>query len=113
MFGKSALLAILAWSLMALIACQTPEVATPTATSSSTESLSAEQMLTLGDVSDDPADTIEAFQPLADYLATSLADVGIQQDKVMVAPDLETMLEYLKTGQVDLYFESPYGALTV
>jgi len=98
---------------MALIACQTPEVATPTATSSSTESLSAEQMLTLGDVSDHPADTIEAFQPLADYLATSLADVGIQQGKVMVAPDLETMLEYLKTGQVDLYFESPYGALTV
>ena len=39
--------------------------------------------------------------------------LGIQQGKVVVAPDLATMMGYLETGQVDLYFDSPYPALTV
>ena len=50
---------------------------------------------------------------MADYLAAQLTDLGIRQGKVVVAPDLATMMDYLETGQVDLYFDSPYPALTV
>lgn len=71
------------------------------------------QTLILGDVSEDPAETIANFQPLADYLATNLTEFGIQQGNVVVAPNLETMVDHLKNGEVDLYFDSPYPALTI
>jgi phosphonate transport system substrate-binding protein len=67
----------------------------------------------LGDISDAPGETIEAFQPLADYLAERLSDQGIQQGRVVVAPDMPTMMDYMKSGRVDLYFDSPYPALAV
>ncbi len=93
-----------------LVACQT-EKTEPTA--APIEPLSPDQILTLGDISDEPAETIAAFQPLADYLAQNLTRVGIKQGQVVVAPDLPTMMDYMKSGQVDLYFDSPYPALTV
>lgn len=95
---------------LALVACGASE---PTAAPAPAEALSADQVLTLADISDDPAGTIEEFQPLADYLAERLADQGIEQGRVVVAPDLETMAEYLRSGEVDVYFDSPYPALTV
>jgi phosphonate transport system substrate-binding protein len=113
LFRKITLHIVIVGSMVALIACQPVEDTAPTASPLPVETLSPEQTLTLGDISDDPAGTIEDFQPLADYLAAHLADAGIRQGKVVVAPDLETMMHYLETGHVDLYFESPYGALTV
>ena len=75
--------------------------------------LERSQILVLGDVSDDPKETIREFQPLADYLAANLAEYNIRRGEVVVAPDLNTMIDYLKNGEVDLYFDSPYPALTV
>ena len=98
------------WVLLA--ACQKTSTA-PTAAPIPVATLLPDQILALGDVSDDPAGTIEDFQSMADYLAGQLADLGIRQGKVVVAPDLETMMNYLGTGRVDLYFDSPYPALTV
>jgi phosphonate transport system substrate-binding protein len=86
-------------------AAETTENATPA-------DLSPEQVFVIGDISSDPADTIETFQPLATYLAGELSDLGIEKGAVVVASDLPTMLEYLESGEVDLYFDSPYPALT-
>lgn len=69
--------------------------------------------LILADVSDDVNESVEQFQPLADYLAANLAEFGISEGKVVVAPDLEKMTELLKNGEVDLYFDSPYDATVV
>lgn len=73
--------------------------------------LSQEQIITIGIVSDDPAGTIEGFQPLMDYLAQQLSDLGIKQGQVVVTPDFDTMNEKLKSGKVDLFYETAYGAL--
>ena len=72
---------------------------------------SPEQTITIGVVSDDPADEIATFQPLADYLAQKLADQNILAGKVVVTATLEDMEAKLKSGEVDLFFESPYGAV--
>jgi len=77
------------------------------------EEVLPEQTLTLGDVSGSAAWTIEHFQPLADYLAANLSEFGITNGRVVVTSDLPTMLEHLGTGQVDLYFDSPFPALEV
>ena len=104
---------IIVGSLFVLIACQAEASNTPTAVPERTETPPPDQVLTLGDVSGDPAQTIERFQPLADYLAARLSNFGIKQGKVIVTSDLEAMMKALETGQVDLYFDSPYPALAV
>lgn len=96
-------------ALVALAGCRpaptpTPE---PTATSSATGTI------VIADISDDPAGKIADFQPMADYLAAHLADYGIGVGQVKVAPDLETMASLMKSGEVDLYFDSPYPAMIV
>ena len=94
-------------------ACQTaptPVSEVPAPTQAAT--LTQEQVLAIGIVSDDPAGEIEAAQPFADYMAKQLSDMGIQQGTIVVTPDIETMIEKLKSGEVDLYYESAYGALS-
>ena len=74
---------------------------------------SSGRTLTLADVSDSPGKKIAAYQPLADYLAAELAEAGFVQGRVRIAPDLETIGRLLESGDVDLYFDSPYPVLTV
>jgi phosphonate transport system substrate-binding protein len=69
--------------------------------------------LVLGTTSATPVKKIAAFQPMADYLAAQLAAYGYTAGVVKVAPDPETMASWLKTGVVDLDFESLYPALVV
>lgn len=66
--------------------------------------------LVLGDISDEPTEIIEDFQPLADYLA---AEQGRQRGAVAVVPDMETMASWLASGKGDVYFDSPYPAMVV
>lgn len=112
MFRSTRFASIVLIGLLALSACQASMTATPPGVPTP-EAASPDEILSLADISDDPAGTIEEFQPLADYLAERLADQGIKQGRVVVAPDLETMMDYLRSGEVDLYFDSPYPALTV
>lgn len=67
----------------------------------------------LGDISDDPSEVIEGAQPLADYLAARLADQGISEGQVRVTSTTEEMIELLKSGEVDLYFDSVYPAALI
>ncbi len=113
---KNIKLMSLAAIILLFVACQAqeqePEQTAEVETTAIQEDLLPEQIFTLGDISSDPAETIESFSPLANHLASELSEFGIQEGSVVVAPDLSTMLEYLESGVVDLYFDSPFPALT-
>ena len=97
------------------VACQPQFTATPapiSTTAAQSSDLSQDQILAIGIVSDDPAGEIEAAQPFADYMAKQLGDLGIKQGTIVITPDIDTMIEKLKSGEVDLYYESAYGALS-
>jgi phosphonate transport system substrate-binding protein len=92
-----------------LVACTPEQAATPESKPETQES----NALVIGDISDEPAETIKGTQPLADYLAAKLADQGITHGEVKIAPDLETMIQWMKDGEVDIFFDSPYPALVI
>jgi phosphonate transport system substrate-binding protein len=73
----------------------------------------AGRTLVLGDISDEATETIRGTQPTADYLAAQLVDMGITDGTVKIAPDLETMIQWMRDGDVDLYFDSPYPVLVI
>ena len=115
---KAKLLLTSAMILLGVTACTaqpTPppivntEVVVPTATSTPPE----ENPIVLGDISDDPAEVIEGAQPIADYLASQLKDYGITSGQVRVASSIEEMTELLRSGEVDLYFDSTYPATLI
>jgi len=106
------LFSIFALAALALSACQ-PQAAPTSAAVAPVPAvnLTQKQIFTIGVVSDDPAGTIEGFQPFADYMVKQLNDQNIVKGAVVVTPDLDTMVAKLKSGEVDLFYESPYGAL--
>lgn len=102
-------LVVLILVVLALAGCTTPSTAaTPTE-----ESTRETRAIVLGDISDDPGEVIEGAQPLADYLAGQLSDLGITEGQVRVAADNDQMVEMLRTGEVDLYFDSVYPATLI
>ena len=70
---------------------------------------SGSKAIVLGDISSNPQKKIRKFQPMADYLAANLSQ--FDRGKVKVAPDMETMLAWLRSGKVDIYIDSPYPAM--
>jgi len=111
---RKILLIVMLFSIPFLAACQ--PTATPTPEQSTlvpVANLTKDQILTIGIVSPDPAGTIAGFQPMMDYMAKQLSEQGIVKGNVVVTPDLDTMVQKLKSGDVDLFYESPYGALYV
>lgn len=70
-------------------------------------------VIILTDVDFDPASLIPETQPVADYLGQKLGRAGISSGKVDIAPDVETVVQWMKSGKVNLYFDSVYPALTV
>ncbi|MBC8076693.1 MAG: phosphate/phosphite/phosphonate ABC transporter substrate-binding protein [Chloroflexales bacterium] len=84
----------------------------PGAVQPPTAPLAAKRVIVLGDVSDEPAEKLKAFQPFADYLVANLGVPGVEV-RVKMAPDLDTMARWMKAGDVDLYFDSPYPAMIV
>ena len=75
--------------------------------------MAQEHVIVFGDISDDPAEVIEGTQPIADYVAAQLADYGITGGQVKVATSTEEMIQMLKSGEVDLYFDSTYPATLI
>jgi phosphonate transport system substrate-binding protein len=99
------------WSILAFLvilgSCTTVP-STPTPTSAPTVVSATTRTLVLGDIGDDPAERIKEFQPLADYLSLNLVEFGIAEVGIKIAPDFDTMIAWMRSGQVDLYFDSPY-----
>ena len=98
--------------LIALMACTNPGNKIPTPASSKVGG-DNDRPIVLGDISDDPAEVIEGTQPLADYLASQLANFGITDGQVKIASTIGEMTQLLKSGQVDLYFDSVYPATLI
>jgi phosphonate transport system substrate-binding protein len=102
--------------LFVLAACGGQSTPTPTVeptavpTEEATEQ-AATRAIILADISDDPAETVEVFQPLADYLGANLSEFGIGSGEVKAAPDLDTMADWLEAGELDLYFDSLYPVM--
>src|SRR5262245_61655814 len=82
-----------------------------TPTSASTATPNTAKTIVLADISANPSKRIAAYQPLADYLAANLSAFGIGVGKVKIAPDFDTMIKWMKAGEVDMYFDSPYPAM--
>jgi phosphonate transport system substrate-binding protein len=72
-----------------------------------------DKTITIGDISDERIETQQKLQPIADYLAANLKDVGISQGQVKVVSELETMPQFISSGEIDLYMDSPYPAMFV
>ncbi len=90
-------------------AAATPTPTTPTANVSS--DTASKKTLIIGETGSSPSATISSFQPLADYLAANLSANGYGAGMVKVAPDIETMSKWLKNGEIDVFFDSPYPAM--
>ncbi|MBN1450279.1 MAG: phosphate/phosphite/phosphonate ABC transporter substrate-binding protein [Anaerolineales bacterium] len=98
--------------LLVLVACSSSgEAQTPEPTAAVVEGES--RVIVLGDISDDPAEVIDGTQPLADYLAAHLKEFGITSGQVRVASSISEMAGLLKSGEVDLYFDSTYPATLI
>ncbi len=106
-FRKVALLGI----LTTLVSCNSQVASTSTPELQPTPK--ATKAIVLGDISSNPQKKIRRFQLLADYLAANLSQFDIGTGKVKIAPDMETMIQWFKSGEVDIYFDSPYPAMIV
>jgi len=116
MMNRRISLCVLVLLIFVLAACggQSTPTATVQPTAEPTEEATeqvASKAIVLADISEDPAETVEEFQPLADYLGANLGEFGIGSGEVKAAPDLDTMVEWFEAGEVDLYFDSLYPVM--
>lgn len=74
------------------------------------ETFEREQTLIFGRVSTNPKKHIKDLQPVVDYVASKMGDVGIKDGAVLFAKDIDQMIKYLKQGRVDWITETPFPA---
>ncbi len=86
---------------------------TPSDSLVSQSEVTAENTLVLGDISNSPGEKIAQFQPLEAYLESRLKVVGMEEVRIKIAPNLEAMQGLIASGEVDLYFDSPYPAMII
>jgi len=91
----------------------TPTAAPPSTAAPTTAAAARNTLIVLAEVSDEPSKRIERLQPLVDYVGKRLDKVGVTSAQIKIAPNLETMARWLKSGEVDIYFDSPYPAMLV
>ncbi len=99
--------------LIFLQACAAVAPTPTTPTINPTSSTASTKTLVIGETGSSPSATISSFQPLADYLSANLSANGYSAGTVKVAPDLETMGKWLKSREIDIFFDSPYPAMVL
>jgi predicted signal transduction protein with EAL and GGDEF domain len=70
----------------------------------------AQTVLVLGRVSDDPKAHHARLQPLVDYVAARMGDLGIRESRVLMARDAQQMVSDLRQGKVDWIGETSVTA---
>ena len=58
-------------------------------------------------------DAFEEFQPLSDYLAARLGQLGIQEGRVLLARSPVEMAKFMRQGKVDLYLDPTFASVIV
>ena len=99
----------LALSLLGMVACSPQNSTSQNEIPEANQSSALQKTIVLADISDNPQKKIRRFQPLADYLAANLSE--FDRGAVKIAPDMETLIAWLKSGEVDIYVDSPYPAM--
>lgn len=69
--------------------------------------------LVIGTISDEPVKEIRTFLPFTKYLAQQLEPMGFSDGKVIIARDIDHMASLIRSGQVDLFVDSPLVALAI
>tara|TARA_B100000315_G_scaffold254609_1_gene296047 strand:- start:6892 stop:7830 length:939 start_codon:yes stop_codon:yes gene_type:complete len=67
--------------------------------------------LVIGKISDDPKKHHPVLERMGSYLAQNLSSTGIVKSDVLIAKDLEQMIDYLANGKVDLLSETAFSGL--
>lgn len=100
-------------STLLLTSCSQTETA-PTLAPDSPMETETWGVIVLGDIdADDPISKIEEFQPIGDALANGLSDFGIGSAAVRIAPDIDSMITMMASGEIDVYYDSLYPAMVV
>ena len=107
--NKSLTFISLALTLLGIVACSPQNTTSQNEIPEPTQPPEAQNPIVLADISDNPKKKIRRFQPLANYLAANLSE--FDRGKVKIAPDMETIIAWLKSGKVDIYIDSPYPAM--
>lgn len=68
-------------------------------------------VLVLGRISDDPRGHYDQLKAMLDYVVPRMADVGITEGRVLMAPDPQQMANYLRRGKVDWVTETASTAV--
>lgn len=102
-------------TLLLLVACTSSDDATaePTEEVTASSQETSGRPLVLADISGNPDRVFGRFQPLADYLAVRLGEFGITSGEVRVASDIETMIAWMNSGEIDLYFDSLFPVMLI
>ena len=79
------------------------------------DSASAEtgDAIVVTDVDFDPESKVLKNEPIANYLGSKLNKAGITRGEVKIAPDVDTLNEWMSSGEVNLYFDSIFPAMLV
>jgi phosphonate transport system substrate-binding protein len=72
---------------------------------------SAQEVLVLGRISDDPRQHYEAMRPLLDYVVPRMRSAGIREGRILMARDAQQMMSYLRRHRVDWLTETPAMAV--
>lgn len=75
--------------------------------------ISLAETLTLGSVTENVKKHLQRLTPLAAELEVQLAGVGVTKVRIKVLPSSAAMIEALRTGEVDIYVDSPLVAAQV
>ena len=73
--------------------------------------ISREQTLVIGRVSDNPRKHYKRLKPIVDYVAGHMKDLGIRQGSVLMAKNNQELIQYLNEGRVDWLTETIFSAI--
>lgn len=95
-----------------LMSALLPLASCDSALKASTSSFADAEKIVLTDVDFDPESLVPETQPVADYLAANLGDAKVE-GTVEIAPDSDTVAQWIASGKTDLYFDSIYPIMKV